>query len=280
MELGVCTSTGKIIEGRVSSGRELSPAPMVSPCKFVKDKSECTQGPITSIPTEGYIFREDYFDPKSRIRRGRIYAAYNSQPHSWKASNTYGVTGRFNTYGDYSIWQQVYQPTKSHIYVLLGDEKRFTTWKLVDIEVLATGEELITLKALTTFGLLPELLHTEIPENQLPLIQKKLAMVVDDMYTASSESIVDCCREAASAVLGAYLEKPNKDLGTLKNLLAECTPPKNLAKDLANTIGLLHSRRKSSEERGKGLRSVTDEDAHLAVMALATILIEIGWGRW
>lgn len=279
MELGICKDTGRIFEGRTTSGRELSPAPMVSPCKFVKNKNDCRQGPSNNFPTEGYMFREDYFDPKSRIRRGRIYGAYSSQPHVWRVSNNSRLDRLF-TYGHHSIWQQVHQPTKSHVYVLLGDETRFTVWKLVDIELLASGEELITLKALTTFGLLPEILEPEIPPDALSLIQSKLAMVVDDMYTASSESIVDCCREAASAILGAYLGFPNKDLGALVAALSKEEPPKNLTKNLADSIRLFHSRRKSSEQSKLGLRTVTDEDAHLCVMALATILIEIGWGRW
>lgn len=280
MELGICKRTGRIFEGGRSQSTELSPAPMVSPCKFVKDKNECKLGPSTDNPSKGFMFREDYFDPKSRVRRGRVYSAYDVQPSSWRTSRTALVLEDLNTYGHYSIWHQVHQPTKSHIYVLLGDETRFTVWTLVDVEVLASGEELITLKALTTFGLLPELLESTIPEDKLPEIRRRLDMVVDDMYTASSESIVDCCREAASAILGSYLQQPDKDLGALVKALDNEKPTKNLTKNLADSIRLFHPRRKSSEQSKLGLRTVTDEDAHLCVMALATILIEIGWGRW
>ncbi|MBB6521036.1 hypothetical protein [Pseudoteredinibacter isoporae] len=276
MKIGIYRQTGQVFEGDTYHGREVN-SPIISPCKLVTSREELKVGPNTSHDTEGYVFREDFYDPKSRIRRGRIYSAWNSQPHRWIGLN--GESPKeLITYAKSSVWAQYHQQGQKEVYALLGDERRFGVWRLVDIEVMATGEELLTLKALSVYGLLPELLEAEIPEEQLSLIKRKLSIVVDDMYTASAESVVDCCREAATAVLGSYLCLPGSDLGSLCKQLGE--QKKYIAKDLSNTINLFHTRRKTSGERGRGTRRITDEDAHLAVSALGVVLVELGWGRW
>lgn len=280
MELGLCQDTYQIYEGTSGYGRLLDPAPVVSPCKIVTNKAECDAGPINNNPTEGYVFREDYFDSKSRIRRGRLYAAFSSQPHTWMVPMLGREIGRMNVYGRYSIWGQFINQGHQTLYLLLGDQRRFTVWKLVDVEVVASGEELITLKALTTFGVLPELLESEIPEQELELIKSQLGKVADDMYTATADSIVDCCREAATALLGAYSAKPDLDLGQQKNHLSKSIPPKHIAVNMADTLARLHSRRKTAELKSRGLRPITDEDAQLAVSCLGMIMVELGYGRW
>jgi len=279
MDLGVCKATGHVYVGSVDSGIALSPTPMVSHCKLVSEKLDCHQGPDTEYPTEGFVFREDFYDPKSRIRRGRVYAARSSQPHVWRAPNR-AVHGEFNTYSHCSIWAKFHNQSRKHVYVLLGDERRFTVWTLVDLEVITSGEEMVTLKALSSFGLLPELLEAEIPNDELSLIKESLEKVVNDMYTASAESVVDCCREAVSAIVGAFVNQPAKDLGVLVSLLGDKPYQRMLAQNAASIINRFHPRRKTSEIRGKDLRRITDEDAQLAVQCLGTILVELEWGRW
>lgn len=276
MNIGI-TGNGSILYGSTSNSVTLPVGTLVSSCKFVTNKHELDIGPDTSNPTQGYMFLEDFYDPKSRVRRGRIFSAWTSQPQCWRGPNV--VYGNFNSYTRCSIWADYYNRGHKDLYVMLGDEKRFTTWKLIDLEVIATGEEMLTLKAISNFGLLPELLDKEIPADELPLILNKIAMVVDDMYTASSESVVDCCREAATAIISAYTGRSGKDLGTVYKDLAKIDPPRFLAKDAANIINLFHSRRKTAEIQ-QGRRRITDEDAQLAVQCLGTILVELEWGRW
>lgn len=277
INLGVCKNTGQIFEGQPELARKLFPAPMVSACKLVTDKSQCSSGPDLSDWPSTYMFREDFYDPKSRIRRGRFYQSGTSLTEYWRVDGVnYGMT---NTYHRSSIWAKFHCNGRKHIYALLGDEKRFTTWKLLDLEVIATGEEMITLKAISSFGLLPELLEKQIPSAELALIKESLDKVVDDMYTAAAESVVDCCREAATAIISAYTGHSGKDLGTVYKELANTKPAKYLAKDAANIINLFHSRRKTAEIQ-QGRRRITDEDAQLAVQCLGTILVELEWGRW
>lgn len=279
MCIGFCKDSGRVVSGMLYAGRELFPAPLISHCKLTTNKSDFSEGPDTSKQTEGYVFLEDFYDSKSRIRRGRIYLANQSQPMPWRASNG-AVLGRFDTYNRSSIWVSYYKDGKRPIYVLLGDKARFTHWKLVDLELLVTGEELLTLKAISSFAVLPELLDSEIPHDDLTLIQKIMNQVVDEAHTASADSVVDCCREAASAVIGSYVGEPTKDLGQLVTVLGQDPFKKELAQNSAAIINRFHPRRKSSELRSKGLRRISDEDAQLAVQCLGVILVEIGWARW
>jgi hypothetical protein len=189
-----------------------------------------------------------------------------------------GQTRYIETYIQYSAWQYFQQNNQRNIYVLLGDKNRFTRWRIVDVEVIHTGEELTTLKALTNFGLLPELLERGIPSDRLQVIKDKLQQIVDDMYGASAESTVDNCREAASAIIGAYVNQPHKDLAKLIPPLENAE--KRMAANAASIINTLHPRRKTSENFRLGLRTVSEEDAQFAVSSIGLILVELGWGRW
>ena len=277
MELGISKNDGRILMGRSHSCYELSPIPMVSPCKFVADKKDCAEGPKIGNSVTGFMFLEDFFDPKSRIRRGRIYQAHNSQPHQWRLRD--GSELECETYGRASVWAQYLRGGEKHLYVLLGDERRFTVWKLVDVEVIATGEEMVTLKALTSFGFLPELLQSVIPQSGDNIL-RALDQVANEMHTASADSVVDCCREAASEILAAFTKQPNNDLGKLVALLGKEPYTRRIAHKCAGIINDLHPRRKASEQRSKGLRRLSDEDAQLAVQCLGSILVELEWARW
>jgi len=283
MNLGLDRNRGKVFEGCSSNyGRELTPPPLISRCQLVTDKSQLAAGAHYAHESDGYIFREDYFDPKSRVRRGRFYKPLDSLTQQWKNErDPQFKLGEHSTYTYHPapIWAHFHREGHREVYVLLGDQCRFTVWKLVDMEVMFTGEELHTLKALSTFGLLPELLEAEIPSEHLPLIREKLGHVADEAHTASAESIVDHCREAASAIIGAYLGQ-DKDLGHMLNALSDKPNERRMAASAAAIINIFHPRRKAAEQKARGLRRITDEDGQLAVACLGNILVELEWGRW
>ena len=283
MNIGLDKNRGKVFEGCASNyGRELSPPPLISRCKLVTDKTLLAAGANYENEFDGYIFREDYFDPKSRIRRGRFYKPSESLTQQWKSENSpqenLGEHSTY-TYRRTSIWSYFHREGHRDIYVLLGEGQRYTVWKLVDMEVIFTDEELHTLKAISTFGLLPELIDAEIPSEHLTLVREKLAHVASEAHTASAESIVDHCREAASAIIGAYLGK-DKDLGKMLSELRDEPHERRMAASAAAIINIFHPRRKASEQKAKGLRRITDEDGQFAVACLGNILVELEWGRW
>lgn len=279
MYLGICKDSGRIFMGRMENGYIVSPLPVVSPCKITSDKSDCQSGPDTSNVCNGFAFLEDYFDSKSRLRRGRIYRAMENQPKIWSSNGK--EVGELYTFSRCSILAQHRVGTPIPTYLLLGDKRRFTVWKLIDVEVTSLGEELLTIKSISSFGVLPYLMEEVIPKEHFPLIQEQLTLVLDEMHFASPVSVVDCCREAAVTVLGAFVNSPEKDLGSLVSLMArDGNNEWRLVRQSAGIIKDLHPRRKSSEIRSKGLRRISVEDAQLAVQCLGAILIEIEWGRW
>ncbi|MEW8049460.1 MAG: hypothetical protein AB2809_03690, partial [Candidatus Thiodiazotropha sp.] len=88
----------------------------------------------------------------------------------------------------------------------------------------------------------------------------------------------------ASAVLNAYLLEneylsKGKDLGQLLTTVRE-SAEKYVVADLAGVLAKLHSRTKHTEKSARGTRSVSEQDAELAVQALGVILIEIEWAVW
>lgn len=280
MYIGIDSENGRILEGTsITSGRILSGMPLISPCKLTVDGSDLCEGFGSTDVIDRIYFREDFYDPRSRIRRGRLYKACDHFNQPWLIIGG-GTTRHMETYGRHSAWLYSQQNNQKKIYALLGDKNRFTRWLIVDIEVIHTGEELITLKALTSFGLLPELLENEIPVANLSVIKNKLQQLIDDMYVASAESTVDNCREAASAIIGAYVDQPHKDLGKLISSLGEAPHQKRVAASAASVINLFHPRRKTSEQMKLGLRAISDDDAQFAISSVGLILVELNWGRW
>ena len=65
-------------------GHAVWPSPVVIPAEIVTEPegrlhSEDRRNPVA----DGIVFREDSFDPVTRIRRGRFYQVGNRQPSDW-----------------------------------------------------------------------------------------------------------------------------------------------------------------------------------------------------
>jgi hypothetical protein len=95
--LGISDETGLVFEG-ASTSRALAivPPPLLFPIRF------STDGVIVPISTRysGYpetIFREDSFDPVSKIRRGRVFALGGIQPARWGLPNSPIINGKLES---------------------------------------------------------------------------------------------------------------------------------------------------------------------------------------
>lgn len=276
MQIGIDQSSGLIFEGSAPYGRVLSPAPFLSPCKICMPGDSALNGPDTTNISMGMVFREDYFDPVSRIRRGRIYKAGNSNPRDWFNGNE---TIYANTYHGHSIFNKVRESGKGAILLLMGDKERFTTWKLVDIEVISTTEELITIKSIGTMGLLPDLI-SDLPENHRKELSPALDKVRDEAYKSNPESVIDLCRDAAVRALGIFLGNHELDLGRLISALNAGDSKKRIATNCAAIIKDFHARRKPNEQNKHGLRAPMEEDAVLSVQCLGLLLVELNLARY
>jgi len=274
MRIGIDTDTHIIYEGASEyRGRRVVPTPVVSPCKIVIGTNEEFIGPDSRSGPITHMFREDHFDPVTRIRRGRLYQAGDMQPCDWR--DELGGECRADTYHHHSIWWTLQENRSENIYLLMGDRERFTAWRIIDLEVIASGEELVTIKSIRSFGMLPRMIDSEIMSKS---ISDALSTVEDDIHIASPESIVDRCRDAASAILGQYLNEPTEDLGPLVRTLGN--KKKRIAHSAAKMINDFHPRVKPNEKIKHGIRPLSEEDAALSVSCLGAVLVELGLAEW
>lgn len=298
MMIGIDSNLNLVYEGSSTWGHALWPAPFLSPA-VIKLGTETQLIPprfnnLNVLPLT--LFREDAFDPVSRIRRGRFYRAGQSQPMPWqvyphpampekpdKANPTGTIAKSLLTFQSHLLVNEFRDLGNQQLLVTLGSEDSFSIWSVVGSEKIATGEELVTLKARQSIGALPRLHHDAIPEVGREKVRVALDKLAEDIYRAGPESVADRAREAATAVLGAYLQdqgiaKPGLDLDALIKKMDE--ESKIVAANAANIVRLFHGRGKTAVQEKLVVRPLREQDAELAVQCVGTILCELGWADW
>lgn len=295
MNIGIDDNLNLIYESTGAWGYALWPPPFLFPCNIqsVLDK-EIWPVQVSPRFEIKYLFREDSFDPVSRIRRGRLYRrTLQQQPSSWHVyphPALQGATKRPNkddvvrrdliTFESFRLEIEVPDLLTLQPLFVLGTTERFTLWTLVSIEGIAGGEEMVVLRSRQTFGSLPRILMENIPELRRTKVMEMLNKVSEEVYKSGPESVIDCCRDAASAILGAYFNEDEKDLGPLVKKLSSPPDHREVSRDCADLVRLFHARAKPSEQAKRKPRPITEQDAELAVQCLGTLLCELGWARW
>jgi HEPN domain-containing protein len=270
---------------------------VISLAKFIQlDADTVLVGATESDPFH-LCFREDSFDPVSRVRRGRFYRATGST-QEWNVIEPQNVTipgsGREN--GKVRVMARAYasinpaaQSNEMPEVVLLGSDSMFTVWTIVDIETIATKESLFTLKARHSLGALPEVSWKKVPAEHAHKVRETLNMLADDYRRAGPESVIDRAREAATAILGAYLQSvgeekaKGKDLGQLRDLLTTKggQHEQRIVNCAAEIAQRLHTRGKhAAKEQFDNLRPIREQDAELAVQCVGVMLCDLRWADW
>lgn len=274
---------GTFYEGDSRNVRAIHPAPVISQavCDFV-----------SVIGVEESIFREDAFDPATRIRRGRLYVGGRTT-HTWGQVTVDGI----NTYNwdnlrpevSYVAWAPNANPRDilDHI-IQIGGGGFATNWRVVAVERLSIGQILLTLRAHSLFGVLPDLRTNLLDEQGKPLLQNKQSQVkssmdrlVDTFHRFQPVPTVDAARESARVILAAWIGS-KADTRDLQKVITLIPKKMELLCSSAFIVNRLHPRAKSSEQEtqaseGHILREPTDEDAETSVHLIAMILREIGW---
>jgi hypothetical protein len=268
--------------------------PMPSLSKIVVD--QITQPGLEILgkphPTMPTLFREDSFDPTTRIRRGRFYCWDKIRQYPCERVHHFPyaqpVGGQPASY-DMSIYCSL-QPTRAEStsmtpLIFLGDASYKTAWHVIGAERLFNSETLFTLKSANTLGTLPDLDEGALPTERRKQIREGFEKVADAAYKYMPVPIVDVCREFARIILAAWLptdgREPKGDLGDLIKVV----PNEYVCiKSAAGIINRLHSRGKSSAqehqaEKGRDIRYVFDEDGELSVSLVGFLLREFGWAR-
>lgn len=288
---------GMVFEGPSEHAAHLIwPQPVVTLAKFVKsDVDEIF--PAKSGELNHCYFREDSFDPVSRIRRGRFYQWTGRSGHNqvYVPEGTV-VSGMFPTSNSVRVMLNAYQRYNPSISiedsqdnVILGSSSGYSVWAIVSIETISSGEVLVTLRARQSLGALPDIYWAKIPAEFRNKVEKAIKALADDYRRAGSESVIDRAREAATAILSAYLqnkgvdEAKGKDLGVLINKLTDHAGQheQQIVACAADIARRLHSRGKHAEkEKHDELRPIRGQDAELAVQCVGVMLCDLRWADW
>lgn len=314
--IGIDENTGLYYEGSVSLyGHAIWPTPFLSIASHIGtlDKWKRSNN-VSNIKDAEMVFREDFFDPVARVRRGRLYTRHTiMNPAAWHVqrhpaypdrvhSNRSGpnmlvgqdsngfIQTSLMTFLSWTASEEFFANRRSTVLVL-GFADRVASHTILDVERLANGEELITLRTRASLGVLPELIESAIPEAFSALVLEQYEKAANAAFRDDAESVVDRCREAATAALIAERSKsvdqdstnPGKDLGALANFFANEQFGKNggwaILSNSAKIIARMHARSKSSERVNKEIAGLTEGDAECALSLLGTIYRELKWTR-
>ena len=294
-ELGICNSSGRLYEGNRNSGTPVTNSNPILPITMIGVDLPTPAASINGF--SGLIFREETFDPITKIRRGRVYKINESQPITWRVQDASRRDLEYKAWANgtaqeleatsYNIDSLSYlRNLKSLPKVVLGESPFQTNWKILAIETQFDGKALITIKALSSFGTMPELITNQLPT----LVKTKLIKAVENVEAVANRlgpiETVDACRSALSLVFGALADDLTLDLGAgiTKRIKSNQERNKkgngqNLVTHSADIVRRLHSRSKPNEEVRLNTRSVSDEDANLALKCLWFVLVELGWAK-
>jgi len=298
--LGIDESQGLVYEGDSSYGvRLVWPTPVLTRAKFLDSTAKEFAHTGGNSPIKFY-FREDSFDPVSRIRRGRFYKNSGSSGVRWHAlpnplvaiqripevdSNGCQPVSVVDCYACI-LSSELNALGISFPVVVLGSGKSSSIWAIINIEANFTGEELVTLKARQSLGALPELDLEKLQELKGSNIQEALQTLEDDYHLASPESIVDRANEAATRILNTFLETKGRSFqDSLHKAITEAgkldqKDKKEIVRNAADIVRLLHGRTKYAVQKDKNTRDVREQDAELAMQCIGVMLCDLGWAGW
>jgi len=288
INIAIDTNAGLVYEYDCGIARPVHPAPVITPAKFIASSLEPIEA-HSSDDVFGYRFREDSFDPISRIRRGRFYLSGSSQgirsrvtPHPAAPIENYAWSKdkQLDIYYGNPIWHKYIDGKAELPIVLLGVDNRFTAWSILSVEAISTGEDLVTLKARDSFGILPELDESKVPEEFLPRLKEAMSTFVDEVHRSSPTSVIDRARDLATQTLLAYLKLSGNQAKDLGDLIKRLDEKHVITINTASIIARLHARAKPVEQERRGLLPIREEDAALAQKCVASLLREVGFADW
>lgn len=300
MYLGIEQETGLIYEGSGNPNIPAIPLPTVTQARLIEKPEDWNSLPagLHANPMR-WIFREDSFDAVTRTRRGRLYQQFGGSqlspqpvsPHPYddparQAADAIHRRTR-SLYVYTACFELLNAPGKGEGATLaLGSNLGASAWRIVQTEVLASRAVMVTLKALSAYGILPEIDSSKIGAEHQPHVAQALRRVLDSAFKESAISVIDHCRDALAVVLSRWVAQESGDDAVLRKDLAEVAKSierephrKDAAANVAKAVARPHPRRKENERAAKGLRVPQDEDAEFALQALGFALREVGWAK-
>jgi hypothetical protein len=293
--IGFDPNTGLAYEGISNYGHGIFPAPIVLRATIIKEEADWNRLPTSgSMRDAKLVFREDYFDPVTRIRRGRFYEwqAGKPQPDDWWVQGhpiLSEETGPRNTQGLFKKSLVSFTPLQNlgadfdvpvRPLVVLGARPSITVWSVVAVERSGHDEDLFTLRSRGNLGFLPDLVLEAIPVSARKRVSEAISKAADAAHRQSGITVVDLCRDATTLALAEYLVSQGAPQTLLEKDLADvikALPDARLRASAAEVVRLLHPRGKSNEMHKHGTRAVTESDGRFALEALGFLLRDLGW---
>lgn len=275
---------GGYFEGSPRSVRTITPIPIIS---------QASSDFLLVFGARQTIFREDHFDPVTRLRRGRLYIEAGYGEHTWGIVSVDGLRevnwGNLKPENSYDYWQPTDDPLKIiGSFLEIGADRFKSRWRIIGMEKLSIGHILLMLKSSSFTGVIPELSESISDRQGYPISalqeRKQLDALVDVFHRQQPVPTIEVARETARKILAAWYGTgaEGKDLAEVINLIEKIVPVRKVVIWSASIIRYLHPRVKSAEQeaqksQGFELRSITDEDAELVMHLISTILREIKW---
>lgn len=301
MFLGIDNQTGLVYEGLGGADVAAVPSPHVTQAKLIERPADWYRLPSgLHGDAMAWIFREDSFDAVTRTRRGRLYEPQpgagqpNTQraaphPYEQRVAMAVGSDGRIvkTLFTYWACGTLLNRPNKGQGETLaLGSPRASSAWRIIQTEVLASGNVLVTLKAMSAFGILPDVDSSKVDAEFKPAVDQALQRVVESAFRETPISVIDHCRDALAVVLSRWLVQSGynrsilaQDLGKIAGAIHSEPYAKGCSNHLAQVVAKLHSRGKGNEQYSRSLRVPVEEDAELAIQSLGFALREIEWAR-
>jgi hypothetical protein len=298
MYLGIADDSALVYEGTSPTPeRPTFPTPTVTQAKLIAEPADWKRlSPGIRNDAQTWVFREDSFDAVTRTRRGRLYQAMIGAPypnHSCRvlphpAENTgYGTDGRIaRPLHIYIACSAILEmPERGRGATLaLGNSRAASTWRVVDCEMTVSGDVMVTLRAKSAFGIVPDLDESQIDARFRTEVSDALQAVLESAFRESPTAVVDRCKDALVLIMSRWIWQETKDEAILAKDIAEVSKALELHKkyaaaNMGKTLGILHARGKSNEQFAKNLRAPTEDDAEFALNALSLALRDLRWAR-
>lgn len=303
--IGIDRDSWLVYEGVSNYGHGVWPTPIVTRATFIASPDDWAKLPTSlHIDDAKFVFREDMFDSVSRLRRGRLYEwqSGQGQPSEWHVNQHPALfedvgqrdhQGRFRksllSYHDAHGFGSRLQSSNTEIVIALGSMDALTLWTVVAVEKSASGQDLLTLRARSNYGVLPELDLQKVPPNSSAVVLSAIERLRTSAYREQATSIVEQCRHTAQIILShwfsAVTNDPDRsaDLSALTKKIEACaaTAKKTILLNTARTLALLHNRVKPNvqEKLGDEGREIQESDGEFALQAVALLLKEVGWHK-
>lgn len=248
--IGICTHRGSVFEGSQEEAYRIHPAPVLSRFHFVDDPK--AQEPDSAYLIVPHLFREDHFDPVTRIRRGRVFSAHgSSQPQDWLVADA-SVSGVRPSVIQYQRDYQIIATKRTDVGglpdVQLGSPPFTTIWRVVQVEVDSGGTPILMLKSYRSLGEVPPLKVDAIPDEIRTALVEALEAVENSANRQGPSDVVDRCRNALSIIFGTLVKDRTLDLQPAIDKLPKNGSREQMKAIAGRIVARLHSRGKANED--------------------------------